>query len=467
MLESAAAIRRIEFQNVGPFKRRIFEFPKSSSVDKAEVHILTGPNGTGKSTLLYALGAVFGWQGLRTERIYERFRGSESGFFYDFENYKATVVGYCGTRPINTLPVELQQKIYYFEHDRANSIYRLVQQTPVHSPPGSALEQYIVSMAQWNPAHIRNAAPMDFAVFGYSGARIVRTAPITAIKEIEDSPFNGAVSFENTGQPLPLMQWVANSITQKVLAQSEGDLQSAKHHGAALDEFTNVVEEITGIKLKFKLARSPLDVEVYVNNEPMQFNVLPDGLKAILGLVANILIRVDRIRWAESGNTLHRKLILFIDEVELHLHPAWQRKILPALQRLLPNAQIFVSTHSPFVIGSLEDAFIYRLDSNMDTITGERGVGGQSYMAVANSVLGIQDYFDIDTEKSLKRFYSIRDRLLERQELTGDMDSEFRNLINNLSSRSEEARIIVAQELKQLKRIASWGLDDQENSNEP
>ena len=46
--------------------------------------------------------------------------------------------------------------------------------------------------------------------------------------------------------------------------------------------------------------------------------------------------------------------IILIDEIENHLHPLWQRRVIPALVEDFPNAQIFAATHSPFVVGGLK-----------------------------------------------------------------------------------------------------------------
>jgi hypothetical protein len=50
-----------------------------------------------------------------------------------------------------------------------------------------------------------------------------------------------------------------------------------------------------------------------------------------------------------------------LDEVDIHLHPEWQWKVLPFVQRLFPNSQIFASTHSPFVVSSSNGAWIHPL----------------------------------------------------------------------------------------------------------
>ena len=58
--------------------------------------------------------------------------------------------------------------------------------------------------------------------------------------------------------------------------------------------------------------------------------------------------------------------IVLIDEIDLHLHPAWQMKILPLLANALPKIQFFVTTHSPLVIGSIEWQNIIFLETRKD-----------------------------------------------------------------------------------------------------
>ena len=56
--------------------------------------------------------------------------------------------------------------------------------------------------------------------------------------------------------------------------------------------------------------------------------------------------------------------IILLDEVDAHLHPLWQRKLLPAMRKALPNVQIIVTTHSPFVLASCRGARVHVLEVN-------------------------------------------------------------------------------------------------------
>jgi predicted ATP-binding protein involved in virulence len=168
--------------------------------------------------------------------------------------------------------------------------------------------------------------------------------------------------------------------------------------------------------------------------------------------VADLLMRLDRIPWQDATPVLQRRFLLLLDEVDIHLHPAWQRRILPLVQRMFPNAQIIASTHSPFVVTSVDDARIITLglrgsSSIVESVTQPQI--GISYTAVLRSIFGIDSEFDIDTEDRLEKFHTAKQRLL-----SGDATAraEVDQLAAALAQRSEELRELVALELGQLRR---------------
>ena len=63
--------------------------------------------------------------------------------------------------------------------------------------------------------------------------------------------------------------------------------------------------------------------------------------------------------------------ILLIDEIENHLHPTWQRRVIPALLEHFPGLQIFATTHSPFVVAGLKAGQVHMLERNEKS--GDRG----------------------------------------------------------------------------------------------
>lgn len=95
-----------------------------------------------------------------------------------------------------------------------------------------------------------------------------------------------------------------------------------------------------------------------VNDYEFKITQLSEGYKTMLALVMDLARRMaaaKTIFFPDSPNqTLKCPGIVLIDEVELHLHPAWQQTALPSLMEIFPNIQFIVSTHSPQVVTSVK-----------------------------------------------------------------------------------------------------------------
>ena len=86
--------------------------------------------------------------------------------------------------------------------------------------------------------------------------------------------------------------------------------------------------------------------------EDLTLDQLSGGYRIILGLAADLARRMAQGN-PHRGDPLACEAIVLIDEIELHLHPAWQQRVLADLRRTFPNTQFIVSTHSPQVLTSV------------------------------------------------------------------------------------------------------------------
>jgi predicted ATP-binding protein involved in virulence len=93
------------------------------------------------------------------------------------------------------------------------------------------------------------------------------------------------------------------------------------------------------------------------------FDQLPEGYSAFLSIIIDLMIRVDLIRENREGNSLNPEGIILIDEPETHLHLSMQYEILSLITELFPRIQLIVATHSPAIISSLSGATIFDLSS--------------------------------------------------------------------------------------------------------
>jgi predicted ATP-binding protein involved in virulence len=95
----------------------------------------------------------------------------------------------------------------------------------------------------------------------------------------------------------------------------------------------------------------------------MPFNSLSDGYRNMVGMVADIAHRASRLN-PHHGTEAALKTagVVLIDEMDLHLHPKWQRRVVLDLQRAFPQLQFIATTHSPFILQSLEPGEVIDLD---------------------------------------------------------------------------------------------------------
>jgi hypothetical protein len=90
------------------------------------------------------------------------------------------------------------------------------------------------------------------------------------------------------------------------------------------------------------------------------FSALSDGYRTYIGWVSDLLYHLTT--GAPSGLKLvDGRGVVMVDEIDLHIHPEWQRTIIPTLARTLKNIQFIFTTHSPIIVGTLERANIYNV----------------------------------------------------------------------------------------------------------
>ncbi|MEH2169451.1 MAG: AAA family ATPase [Nostoc sp.] len=120
-----------------------------------------------------------------------------------------------------------------------------------------------------------------------------------------------------------------------------------------------------------RVRRSPLRMTVRKQGEELTINQLSDGEKCLLAMVGDLARRLA-ITNPSLPDPLQGSGVVLIDEIELHLHPKWQREIIPALTRTFPNCQFIVTTHSPQVISQVKPEGIYILEKTDKGVVAKR-----------------------------------------------------------------------------------------------
>ncbi|MDD2820417.1 MAG: AAA family ATPase [Flavobacterium sp.] len=101
------------------------------------------------------------------------------------------------------------------------------------------------------------------------------------------------------------------------------------------------------------------------NNNWLPLRNLSDGYRSIVHLTADIAYRAIKLN-PHLGDraVIETEGIVMIDEIDMHLHPKWQRHIVDDLKRTFPKIQFIVTTHSPFIVQSLKADEVINLDGN-------------------------------------------------------------------------------------------------------
>ena len=105
------------------------------------------------------------------------------------------------------------------------------------------------------------------------------------------------------------------------------------------------------------ISRKPR-LAMVVEKEGMTLNVsqLSDGEKCVLAMFGDLAKRLALAN-PKLENPLDGDGVVLIDEIELHMHPSWQRTILGVLRSTFPNIQFIITTHSPIVLSEVDDSY--------------------------------------------------------------------------------------------------------------
>lgn len=430
-------IDRLYLKEVGPFAELDLTFREKRNPEKADLHLLVGANGSGKSTVLYALAAMFAPSEEEMRPLTARLWSAKS----------IAVVGGESAWFWLTVPTHGEER--RLRHSPWGSL--LVPDG--HHRALGADGDLKLQGAHWvydDDGLGPSIGKLRFAAFAYAGQRGLTSYRLDAIREPVRGPFEDAFSFTNTANSETIVQWLAVSHTKEALALKDGNAVAAERFRTTRRQVEDAVREVVGEDIRFEMSYEPLGITLRRGGVAVDLEVLPDGVKSIVSWVADLVSRLDRIPWEGDVPVLARPFLLLLDEVDIHLHPAWQRKVLPMVQRLFKNAQIVVSTHSPFVVASVSDAWVYPFTVKDGVASlGEviPSQAGASVSSVLRTVFGVDEEFDVETEAELARFYGVRDAVLAGD--TGRF-GELERLATKAAARGDEVEDIVASEVAQV-----------------
>lgn len=230
----------------------------------------------------------------------------------------------------------------------------------------------------------------------------------------------------------------------EALAITNGKQEKANKIKAWFDSFQSLLKKVLendSVQLVFD--EDTFKFSIHMNDrEPFDFNTLSSGYAAVLDIVADLIIRMEK--QLDRMFDFSIPGIVLIDEIETHLHLELQKKIMELLITVFPNIQFIVSTHSPFILNGLENAVIYDLENR---VLVKNGLSDVPYGGI------VEGYFKSSEMSSiLKAKYDRYKELSRKQQLTDEDYDEIADLEMYLNEIPDYLALSITTEYQRLKQ---------------
>lgn len=236
-----------------------------------------------------------------------------------------------------------------------------------------------------------------------------------------------------------LAKYMTSLKATQAFARTEGEANRALEIENWFKRFEDILRKIydeNSLKLHFDIENFRFSI-MMDNREPFDFNTMSAGYAAVFNIIGDLIMRM------ESQHRLDLEGIVLIDEIETHLHVELQKQIVPILTELFPNIQFIMTTHSPFVLNSAPNAVVYDLEKH--TLV-ENGLTNLPYEGI------VEGYFcaDLLSQELRGKFEKYR-KLVKKVNLTDDDFAEAAELEMYLDEVPDYLALGFAAEYNRLK----------------
>jgi len=403
-------IKDIKFTNVGPFDEVAFEFDE-------QVNVFIGPNNCGKSTVLMVL-----WEATRSYSPFDfpkkllRTEDAAWKAHFQYDSFIEAFSAKLHRRAVNDSYFDILRGLGYIKFVPA------LRQSTDFRAEGPSVEPKLETLLQ---------------------TFLQRTGSI--------STYHSLVKDEDIVRKIIELDYKAyreKKLSIRKVIDSIASIASEITEGFPL-EFLRVEEDDEGLFPLFKTTDGELPL-----------NCLSQGTQSIIQWLAHLLI--GYAEYYDFPETLEDKPgILIIDEIDAHLHPSWQQRIIPTLIGRFPNLQIFFSTHSPLMLAGLRAGQVHLLhregDGKVTVTRNEEDIVGWSADEILRSFMGVRSPTDLETAQGIARFQELRNR----EQLSPEEELE----LNSLKDKIHDNLLggPVATQIEELMSILTR-LQDEESS---
>ena len=240
------------------------------------------------------------------------------------------------------------------------------------------------------------------------------------------------------------IQYIVNLKADRSFARDDNEMDTVSKIDEWFDKFENRLKTLfddNDLKLKFDRKAYNFNIESG-QGEPFNFNTLSDGYSAIISIVSELLLRME----AHNRKSYDLEGVVIIDEIETHLHVELQKIVLPFLIDFFPKLQFIVTTHSPFILSSISNATICDLESKIVT----KDLTNYSYDALIESYFRTDKYSE-EVKTKVFEFETLTEKS-ELNESEKEALKELRNYFAHSPKYLSDELIVKLQEIE-LKEI--------------
>lgn len=400
---------RVNSLDLSNYKR----FSKLHLDFSTQVTCIAGINGAGKTSILDALALCFSWIIARTKNqngkgwsINRQFdlhaeAVKNSNLFSEVESFtrEYTLEGY------------IEGDFSFFDNDlrikHSFAAFGSKSETSSYYSSLSSIFDYVNEHVQINPQ------PFDLPVLVYYPTnRSVLDIPVRIrMQHLFDQFSTYENALDSSARFRDFFEWYRDR--EDIENAKKNELRNFDYQDPLLSAVRSAIYKCLPGYKNLRIQRTPQLMLISKNEVELPVNTLSDGEKCLLSMIGDLARRLALASPNISDPLLGCGIVL-IDEIDLHLHPSWQRKIVRQLKETFPNCQFIITSHSPQVLGELPVSDIVILNN------GTVYKPSQALGLTSNDILStIMDYDENDV--SIIRNESVEKKL---NNLAAAVDSE-------------------------------------------
>lgn len=272
-----------------------------------------------------------------------------------------------------------------------------------------------------------------------------RSAQFIRAHGVEDIKMEEAYSI-NSEPGNVLLKYMVHLKTQQAYARNEGDTNTVdriRMWFERLESALKILLDDDSITLEYDYREYNFKLHEK-GRKPFGFDQLSDGYSSVIHIVSDLIMRMDK-NWLMGSNLSQYDVegIVLIDELETHLHIELQKKILPFLTEFFPRIQFIVSTHSPYILNSISNAKAYDLEKCVEL----------ENLSMYSSEGLVEGYFESDEySEQLKKKINRYEYLIDKMELTKEERAERAQLRCELKNIPREMARDASDKFEEIER---------------